>query len=135
MTWYIILSVLLLAAISCASWLALRISKTKRAMQKALDEAKKAEQEAVEAAEKAAEERFIRTVDIRYVPQRFEQMAIQAKILIPMDIPEKYVEEELKGKIAEMIPEFWEVSRDIGGPLEQAIQYTAKLYVLKKEEG
>lgn len=133
MTWYIILSVLLLLAVFCVAWLALRLRKTKKAQEKALQEASDAICKLKTEAKKAAEERLIRSVDIKYVPQRFEQMVLQAAVRIPLGFPKHVAEEELKSKIAELIPEFWEISRDMPGPLQQEIRYVARLYVYKKE--
>ena len=118
MTGYIILSVLLLLALSACVILFLRLKEAKKAAQ----EAEKASQFCLSAFQR--DHSFSLTATS--MPTKIEAM-----ITLPSGTPEKVVEEMLTHKLAACLPSFWRLEKRY----DYDVEYRASVYVCKMEDG
>lgn len=124
MNGYIVLSALLLLALSACVILFLRLKEAKKAAQ----EAKKAAQEAEKASQfclSAFRRDHSFTLTATSMPTKIEAM-----ITLPSGTPEKVVEEMLTHKLAACLPSFWSLEKRY----DYDVEYRASVYVYKSED-
>lgn len=111
MTGYIVLSALLLIALSACVILFLRLKEANEAAQFCLS---------------AFQRNHSVTLHATAMPTKIEAM-----IILPSGTPEKIVEEQLAHKLAACLPEFWRLEKRF----DYDVEYRASVYVCKPPEG